>query len=78
MCNYNCQKELINELLDGFGDNLHIQAFCLNVIEEIDYKDIAIKYNIPIGTVKSRVFRGKKLLQDKYREIFHKYDESTV
>ena len=78
LCNFNCQKDLVNELLDGFEDNLHIQAFCLNVIEEIDYKDIATKYNIPLGTVKSRVFRGKKLLQDKYREIYHKYDESAV
>ena len=78
LCNSNCQKELINELLQGFEDNLHIQAFCLNVIDEIDYKDIATKYNIPLGTVKSRVFRAKKLLQEKYRSICHKYDESAV
>lgn len=78
LCNFHCQKDLINELLNGFEDNLHIQAFCLNVIEEIDYKDIATKYNIPLGTVKSRIFRGKKLLQDKYWEIYHKYDESVV
>jgi DNA-directed RNA polymerase specialized sigma24 family protein len=50
----------------------------LNVIDGIDYKDIAIQYNIPLGTVKSRVFRAKKLLQEKYREISFKYEDPTV
>lgn len=77
-CESNYLKILVKELLDGFEDNVHIQAFNLNVVEEIDYKDIAIQQNIPIGTVKSRVFRAKKLLQEKYREISHKYEESTV
>jgi DNA-directed RNA polymerase specialized sigma24 family protein len=62
----------------GFEDNVHVQAFNLNVIDDIDYKDIAIQQNIPIGTVKSRVFRAKKLLQEKYREITSKYEEATV
>ena len=62
----------------GFEDNVHIQAFNLNVIDDIDYKDIAIQQNIPIGTVKSRVFRAKKLLQEKYRQISHKYEDLTV
>lgn len=77
-CKQDCQKNLVQELLADFDDNLHIQAFNLNVIDEIDYKDIATKQNIPVGTVKSRIFRAKKLLQDKYREIYHKYDESAV
>lgn len=69
---------LVKELLSDFEDNVHIQAFNLNVVDDIDYKDIAIQQNIPIGTVKSRVFRAKKLLQEKYREIIHKYEETTV
>lgn len=78
LCESNHQKILVKELLDGFEDNVHIQAFNLNVVDGIDYKDIAIQQNIPIGTVKSRVFRAKKLLQEKYREISRKYEESTV
>ena len=71
-------KILVKELLSDFEDNVHIQAFNLNIVDDIDYKDIAIQQNIPIGTVKSRVFRAKKLLQEKYREIIHKYEETTV
>lgn len=50
----------------------------MNVIEDLDYKDIALAQNIPIGTVKSRVFRAKKILQEKYRLISHKYCETSV
>ena len=78
LCNNHCQKDLLKELLSGFEDNVHIQAFKLNVVDEVDYKDIAIQQNIPLGTVKSRVFRAKKLLQEKYRLISDKYLETTV
>ena len=78
LCETNHLKDLVKELMAGFEDNVHVQAFNLNVIYDIDYKDIAIQQNIPIGTVKSRVFRAKKLLQEKYREITSKYDEATV
>jgi RNA polymerase sigma-70 factor (ECF subfamily) len=78
LCETNHLKDLVKELMAGFEDNVHIQAFNMNVIDGIDYKDIAIQHNIPLGTVKSRVFRAKKLLQEKYRSIYHKYDESAV
>ena len=78
LCDSEHQNDFIKELFSDFKDNIHIQAFCSNVIDDIDYKDIAIQQNIPIGTVKSRIFRAKKLLQEKYREIIHKYEDSTV
>ena len=78
LCKTNHLKDLVKDLMAGFEDNVHIQAFNLNVIDGIDYKDIAIQYNIPLGTVKSRVFRAKKLLQEKYREISFKYEDPTV
>lgn len=68
-CNHDYLIELSRQILSGFEDNIHIQAFKLNVIDEIDYKDIATIQNVPIGTVKSRVFRGRKLLRDRYQEI---------
>jgi RNA polymerase sigma-70 factor (ECF subfamily) len=78
LCENNYLNELVKELFSGFEDNVHVQAFNLNVVDDIDYKNIAIQQNIPIGTVKSRVFRAKKLLQEKYRLISHKYEETTV
>jgi RNA polymerase sigma-70 factor (ECF subfamily) len=78
LCESDYQIKLVKELMAGFEENVHIQAFNLNVICNIDYKDIAVQQNIPIGTVKSRVFRAKKLLQEKYREITSKYEETTV
>jgi RNA polymerase sigma-70 factor (ECF subfamily) len=77
-CESDYQNKFVKELLAGFEDNVHVQAFNLNVMHGIDYKDIAIKQNIPIGTVKSRVFRAKKLLQEKYREITSKCEDATV
>jgi RNA polymerase sigma-70 factor (ECF subfamily) len=78
LCNSNYLRELVKELMSGFENNVHVQAFNLNVVSGVGYKDIAIQQNIPLGTVKSRVFRGKKLLQEKYRELSCKYEESTV
>ena len=78
LCESDYQSKLVKELMTGFEDNVHIQAFTLNVIYDIDYKEIAIQQNIPVGTVKSRVFRAKKLLQEKYRQISHKYEDLKV
>jgi RNA polymerase sigma-70 factor (ECF subfamily) len=78
LCNANHHSELVKELFSGFEDDVNIQAFNLNIVDDINYKDIAIQQNIPIGTVKSRVFRAKKLLQEKYRAISCKYEETTV
>ena len=78
LCDFDCQTNLVKELLSHFEDNIHVNTFKLNVVHDVNYKDIAIQQKIPIGTVKSRVFRAKKLLQEKYREISHKYEEITV
>jgi len=78
LCDIDYQNKLFKELFCGLDDNFSIQLFKHNIIDDIVYKDIAIKYNIPIGTVKSRIFRAKKLLQEKYREISFKYEETTV
>ena len=62
------EDKLLDRLFFDCADNIHIQAFKLSVIDEIDYKEISEKYNIPIGTVKSRVFRGRKILQERYNQ----------
>jgi len=68
ICKIESENELTEVLFSGFDDNIHIQTFKLSVFEEVDYKDIATLCNIPIGTVKSRVFRARKILQEKYEK----------
>ncbi len=68
-CQDSYLKEINKALLSGFENNIHVQAFIMNFIDDIDYKEIAITHNIPIGTVKSRVFRGKQLLQKRYADL---------
>ena len=61
-----CNTDFLNIILEDFNDNIYIETFKLNLIDQIDYKDIAIQQNIPIGTVKSRIFKARKLLQEAY------------
>ena len=36
----------------------------LSVFEELDYQSIASRLNVPLGTVRSRLFRSRKALRD--------------
>ena len=78
LCDTDQFDSFLNDLFADFDGNVHIEAFKLHAIEEIDYKDIAIEQNIPLGTVKSRVFRARKLLSKRYNEICHKYSIDAV
>lgn len=78
LCENNYLKSLYEELMSGLEDNISVETFNLNVIEDISHKDIATKQNISIAAVKSRVHRGKLMLQKKYRKISHKYEDLAV
>jgi RNA polymerase sigma-70 factor (ECF subfamily) len=78
LCDIDYQNKLFKELLNGFEDNIFIKTLSMHIVDDMDYKNIAIQLDIPLGTVKGRIFRAKKLLQEKYRKISHKYQESTV
>jgi len=78
LCDFDYQNKLFNELLSGLEENIFIKTLSMHIVDDIDYKNIAIQLDIPIGTVKGRIFRAKKLLQEKYRLISHKYEETTV
>ncbi len=63
------QNELLSKLFFDSNNNIHVNAFKLSVIDELDYKCISEEYNIPIGTVKSRIFRGRQILLERYNQI---------
>ena len=44
------------------------EAVVLSDVEGLSYNEIADVLNIPKGTVKSRIFRGRRLLQQQLRE----------
>ncbi len=78
LCDIDYQNKLFIELLTGFEDNMFIKTLSMHIVDDMDYKNIATQLEIPIGTVKGRIFRAKKLLQEKYRVISSKYEETTV
>lgn len=43
----------------------YIKAVILSDVEDHTYDEIANKLNIPVGTVRSRIFRGRKLLRER-------------
>ena len=77
-CESDYQIKLVKELMAGFEDNMFIKALNMHIVDDMDYKNIATQLDIPLGTVKGRIFRAKKLLQEKYRTISFKYEETTV
>ncbi|OGC01400.1 hypothetical protein A2V82_12795 [candidate division KSB1 bacterium RBG_16_48_16] len=57
----------INHALDRLSEEFR-QIIILADVEGLSYKEIAEKADIPIGTVMSRLFRGRRMLQ---RSLFH-------
>ena len=57
----------VKEALEAIPDEFRM-VLILSVIEGFAYKEIASILEIPIGTVMSRLFRGRKLLQASLRD----------
>jgi RNA polymerase sigma-70 factor, ECF subfamily len=57
----------VQRALDELPDDFRL-AVVLSDIEELSYKEIADAMGCPIGTVMSRLHRGRKLLQKTLRE----------
>ena len=54
----------LQQALDGLPESFR-QAVWLRDVEEFTYAEIANMLNVPIGTVMSRISRGRKMLYDQ-------------
>ncbi len=65
-------QKLVHEALRRLSPELR-EAVILRDLQDLDYKDIAKVLNVPEGTVKSRINRGRtelaRLLQRTYRQV---------
>ena len=57
----------ISRAIDALPVTLR-EAILLRDVEDLQYEEIATLLGVPIGTVKSRVFRGRELLKVKLRD----------
>ena len=55
-------RDAINRALDGLPEELRV-AVTLRDIHGLEYRDIAETTGVPIGTVESRIFRGRQRLR---------------
>ncbi len=55
------RKKVLNKAIDDLPENYRV-IIKLRHEEELDYKDIALKLDIPLGTVKAHLFRARKVL----------------
>lgn len=61
-------RKQIQEAFNQLPPKLRLTA-TLALVEEIPYEEIAESLGIPVGTVKSRVFKATRLLRSKLREL---------
>ena len=59
--------EEVVEAIDGLPDEFR-DVLALSDLGDLRYKEIAEVLDIPVGTVKSRLFRARRLLQDRLRD----------
>ncbi len=58
----NEKTRLINEAIDALPPNYHT-VIVLRHREELSYEEIADRLNLPLGTVKARIFRAREMLK---------------
>ncbi len=64
-------KEMIDEKILEAIDDLpeeFREAVVLSDLEEMSYQEVAEILEVPVGTVKSRLFRGRRILQEELYE----------
>ena len=64
----NMMMEQLTEMIEGLDEDLRI-AFLMNY-QGYKYREIADQFNIPLGTVKSRIFFARKELKEKFEKRY--------
>jgi RNA polymerase sigma-70 factor, ECF subfamily len=62
-------RSIVNATLESLSPG-HRTAIMLREIDGLSYAAIARTMNIPMGTVRSRVFRGREYLDQQLRHVF--------
>jgi RNA polymerase sigma-70 factor (ECF subfamily) len=66
-------KEILFDSLNGLGEETKT-ALTLREFEGLSYEQISEIVNCPVGTVRSRIFRGREVLEEtikKYKQEIH-------
>ncbi|HUL91645.1 MAG TPA: sigma-70 family RNA polymerase sigma factor [Burkholderiales bacterium] len=63
-----CDRRMLNEALAALSAQFR-EALILRELEDLSYKEIAHITDVPIGTVMSRLARGRRLLAESLRAI---------
>lgn len=63
-------REHIDEAIAQLPDNYRDVVY-LRYIEDLSYQQIAESLNLPVSTVETRLFRGKKQLQKNLLQLMH-------
>jgi RNA polymerase sigma-70 factor (ECF subfamily) len=59
----------VNSALDGLSEE-HRAVITLREIDGLSYQEIASAMSIPVGTVRSRVFRARDLIDHELRRVY--------
>jgi len=59
----------VSSTLEGLSDEQRL-AITLREIDGLSYQDIAVAMSIPIGTVRSRVFRARDVIDRQLRPVY--------
>jgi RNA polymerase sigma-70 factor (ECF subfamily) len=65
-------KDTIYDALSGLPEDTRT-ALSLREFEGLNYEEIAEIMNCPVGTVRSRIFRGREALENLISPITHKF-----
>jgi RNA polymerase sigma factor RpoE len=61
-------RGMVNSALEGLSEE-HRTVITLREIDGLSYQEIASAMSIPVGTVRSRVFRARDLIDHKLRRV---------
>jgi len=65
------ERKTLNEKIKGLKENKrinqgYVDVLIMRFINELSYEEIAKKLDLPIGTVKTKIIRGKELIRKEY------------